>query len=377
MLEKKHEMIRKLAREFAEKEIAPYAVEADKTGEYPQELIDKLAKYKFTGITLPKEYGGAGGDYRSLAIVMEEFARVDASITSYIMANSLSGAPYLYYGTEEQKQKYLKPMALGQKIGAFGLTEPGAGSDASAIATTAVIDGDDYIINGRKCFITMGAVCDYIVAFCKTNLDIKGTKGISAIIVESDREGFSTGKIEDKMGIRASKTSDVVFDNVRVPRTNLLGKEGEGFKLAMSILDAGRITVASQALGLAQGALDEAIKYTKERIQFGKPISKLQNTQFQIADMDTKVETARALIYQTAEKYDKKVGNITKEAAMCKLYAGEIANQVAYQSLQLHGGYGFMKEYAIERIYRDARIMTIYEGTSEVQKVVISNILLK
>lgn len=377
MLEKKHEMIRKLAREFAEKEIAPHAVEADKTGEYPKELIDKLAKYKFTGITLPKEYGGAGGDYRSLAIVMEEFARVDASITSYIMANSLSGAPYLYYGTEEQKHKYLKPMALGQKIGAFGLTEPGAGSDVSAITTTAEVDGDDYIINGRKCFITMGAVCDYIIVFCKTDLDVKPTRGISAIIVESDKKGFSTGKIEDKMGIRASKTSDVVFDNVRVPRKNLLGKEGEGFKLAMSILDAGRITVASQALGLAQGALDEAIKYTKERIQFGKPISKLQNTQFQIADMDTKVETARALIYQTAEKYDKKIGNITREAAMCKYYAGEIANQVAYQSLQLHGGYGFMKEYAIERIYRDARIMTIYEGTSEIQKIVISNILLK
>jgi len=377
MLEKKHEMIRKLAREFAEKELAPYATEVDKTGEYSKDVIDKLAKYKFTGITIPKEYGGAGGDYRSLAIVMEEFARKDASITSYIMANSLSGAPYLYYGTEEQKQKFLKPMVLGEKIGAFGLTEPGAGSDASSIETTAESDGDDYIINGRKCFITMGPVCDHIVAFCKTDRQAKGTKGISAIIVESFREGFSRGKEEDKLGIRGSKTSDIIFDNVRVPKENLLGKEGEGFKLAMSILDAGRITVSSQALGLAQGALDEAIKYTKERIQFGKPISKLQNTQFVIADMATKVETARALIYNTAEKYDKKVGNITKEAAMCKYYAGEIANQVAYASLQLHGGYGFMKEYAIERIYRDARIMSIYEGTSEIQKVVISGILLK
>ncbi|MCR5784736.1 MAG: acyl-CoA dehydrogenase family protein [Eubacterium sp.] len=370
MFEAKHEMIKKLAREFAENEIAPVAIDADATGEYPQELWDKVARYGFTGITIPKEYGGMGGDYKSLVLAMEEFAAKDVSAGSFLMSNSLSGAPYLYFGNEEQKQKYLKPLAQGKTVASFGLTEPGAGCDSGSVSTTAVEDGDYYILNGRKTFITMAPLCDYAVIFAKTDMKA-GTRGITAFIVESKWDGFSTGKPESKMGIHASVTSDIILENVRVPKENILGQIGKGFNIAMSILDAGRVTVAAQSLGAAKGALDCAVEYSKERVQFGRAISKFQNTQFTLADMATKVEAARQLVYSAADKLDNHQ-KVTTEAAMAKYYASETAVEVANKSLQIHGGYGYMREYAIERIYRDARILPIYEGTSEIQKLVIS-----
>lgn len=371
MLEKKYEMIQKLAREFAENEIAPLAAETDETGDYPEELIKLIQKSKFHAVTIPKEYGGCGGDYLSAAIVMEEINRRCGASGSQLMPNSLAGAPLIYFGNEEQKQKYLCAMAGGTMVGAFGITEPGAGSDTAAITTTADKDGDCYILNGRKCFITNGPVCDFITVFAKTAGNARGVSGISAFIVESKWKGFSRGKIENKLGIRGSKTCDIIMDNVRVPKENLLGREGQGFKICMATLDSGRITVAAQGLGLAQGALDEAIKYTQERVQFGKPLSKLQNTQFEVADMATKVQCGRLLVYQAAELRD--AGKpITEIAAMAKYYCGELCNDISYRSLQLHGGYGFMKDYPIERIYRDSRIVSIYEGTSEIQKVVIA-----
>ena len=376
LFNKEKELLRKAVRDFVSRELATLPEEIDKTGEMPRELLDKMAKTKYTSVTVPEEYGGAGSDYVSYAIIMEELSRRCASTGTYATAaSSLVSLPILNYGTEEQKQKYLRGIASGEMIGAFGLTEPGAGSDASAQQTTAELDGDYYILNGRKTFITNAPICDVAIVIAVTDRS-KGLKGTSAFIVESKWEGFSHGAHEDKMGIRGTQTSDLIFENVKVPKENLLGKEGIGFKIAMNTLDAGRIGVAAQALGIAQGALDEAIKYTKERVQFGRTLSKFQNTQFTLADMETKVNAARWLVYDAAEKKDAGV-NMTKESAMAKYYAAEIANEVAYKALQLHGGYGFIKDYPIERIYRDARIMSIYEGTSEVQKMVISADLLK
>jgi len=371
MFEEKHELLRKLAREFAATEIAPLAQEIDQSGEYPEELRRKIIACKFNCITIPEAYGGCGGDTRSNAIVTEEIGKVCASSVSQIMPNSLSGAPLMMFGNEEQKQKYLRGMAEGTMIGSFGITEPGAGSDTASITTTAEKDGDYYILNGRKCFITNGPVCDFITVFAKTDTKARGVSGISAFIVESGWEGFSKGKHENKLGICGSATCDIVFENVRVPKENLLGREGQGFKICMATLDSGRITVASQGLGIAQGALEEAIKFTKERVQFGRPISKFQNTQFEIADMATKVQCGRLLVYDAALKKDQGKP-YSKEAAMAKYYCGELCNEIAYRSLQLHGGYGFMKDYPIERMYRDARIVSIYEGTSEIQKIVIA-----
>jgi alkylation response protein AidB-like acyl-CoA dehydrogenase len=376
LFNKEKELLRKAVRDFVSRELATLPEEIDKTGEMPRELLDKMAKTKYTSVTVPEEYGGAGSDYVSYAIIMEELSRRCASTGTYATAaSSLVSLPILNYGTEEQKQKYLRGIASGEMIGAFGLTEPGAGSDASAQQTTAELDGDYYILNGRKTFITNAPICDVAIVIAVTDRS-KGLKGTSAFIVESKWEGFSHGAHEDKMGIRGTQTSDLIFENVKVPKENLLGKEGIGFKIAMNTLDAGRIGVAAQALGIAQGALDEAIKYTKERVQFGRTLSKFQNTQFTLADMETKVNAARWLVYDAAEKKDAGV-NMTKESAMAKYYAAEIANEVAYKALQLHGGYGFIKDYPIERIYRDARIMSIYEGTSEVQKMVISSSILK
>lgn len=376
LFNKEKELLRKAVRDFVSRELATLPEEIDKTGEMPRELLDKMAKTKYTSVTVPEEYGGAGSDYVSYAIIMEELSRRCASTGTYATAaSSLVSLPILNYGTEEQKQKYLRGIASGEMIGAFGLTEPGAGSDASAQQTTAELDGDYYILNGRKTFITNAPICDVAIVIAVTDRS-KGLKGTSAFIVESKWEGFSHGAHEDKMGIRGTQTSDLIFENVKVPKENLLGKEGIGFKIAMNTLDAGRIGVAAQALGIAQGALDEAIKYTKERVQFGKTLSKFQNTQFTLADMETKVNAARWLVYDAAEKKDAGV-NMTKESAMAKYYAAEIANEVAYKALQLHGGYGFIKDYPIERIYRDARIMSIYEGTSEVQKMVIASSILK
>ncbi|MGL6198841.1 MAG: acyl-CoA dehydrogenase family protein [Lachnospiraceae bacterium] len=371
MFEKKHELLRKLVRDFAVEELAPRAQEIDQTGEYPEELRQKIIACKFQSTAIPEAYGGCGGDTRSNTIVTEEIARVCASSVSQIMPNSLSGAPLMIYGNEEQKQKYLRGMAEGTMVGSFGITEPGAGSDTAAITTTAEKDGDDYILNGRKCFITNGPTCDFITIFAKTDTQAKGVKGISAFIVESKWEGFSKGKIEHKLGICGSGTCDIVLENVRVPKENLLSQEGLGFKICMATLDSGRITVAAQGLGIAQGAFDEAVKFTKERVQFGRSISKFQNTQFEIADMATKIQCGRLLVYDAA--YKKDTGKpYSKEAAMAKYYCGELCNEVAYRSLQLHGGYGFMNDYPIERMYRDARIVSIYEGTSEIQKVVIA-----
>ncbi|WP_250673257.1 putative isocaproyl-CoA dehydrogenase AcdB [Paraclostridium ghonii] len=376
LFNKEQELLRKAVRDFVNRELKTIPEEIDKTGEMPRELLDKMAKAKYTSVTVPEEYGGAGADYVSYAIIMEEISKRCASTGTYATASaSLVALPILNNGTEEQKQKYLKALSSGEMIGAFGLTEPGAGSDASAQQTTAELNGDHYILNGRKTFITNGPLCDFAIVIAVTDRS-KGLKGTSAFIVERKWEGFSVGAHEDKMGIRGTQTSDLIFENVKVPKENLLGKEGIGFKIAMQTLDVGRIGVAAQALGIAQGALDEAIKYTKERVQFGKPISKLQNTQFTLADMETKVNAARLLVYDAAEKKNAGV-NMTKESAMAKYYAAEIANEVAYKALQLHGGYGFIKDYPIERMYRDARIMSIYEGTSEVQKIVISSSILK
>ncbi|MDU7904198.1 MAG: putative isocaproyl-CoA dehydrogenase AcdB [Peptostreptococcaceae bacterium] len=376
LFNKEKELLRKAVRDFVSRELATLPEEIDKTGEMPRELLDKMAKTKYTSVTVPEEYGGAGSDYVSYAIIMEELSRRCASTGTYATAaSSLVSLPILNYGTEEQKQKYLRGIASGEMIGAFGLTEPGAGSDASAQQTTAELDGDYYILNGRKTFITNAPICDVAIVIAVTDRS-KGLKGTSAFIVESKWEGFSHGAHEDKMGIRGTQTSDLIFENVKVPKENLLGKEGIGFKIAMNTLDAGRIGVAAQALGIAQGALDEAIKYTKERVQFGRTLSKFQNTQFTLADMETKVNAARWLVYDAAQKKDAGM-NMTKESAMAKYYAAEIANEVAYKALQLHGGYGFIKDYPIERIYRDARIMSIYEGTSEVQKIVSASSILK
>lgn len=371
LLEKKHVMIRKLAREFAENELAPRASEVDETGEYPQELIDLVIKSKFHCVSVPKEYGGCGGDMLSAAIVQEEFLRKCGSSGALVMPNSLSGGPLMMFGNEQQKQKYLRGMCEGTMMGAFAITEPGAGSDTAAITTTAEKDGDDYILNGRKCFISNGPTCDFVTVFAKTDVNAKGVSGISAFLVESKWEGFSCGKIESKMSMHASQTCDIIMENVRVPKENLLGREGQGFKICMSVLDSGRITVAAQGLGLAQAALDEAVKYSKERVQFGKPISKLQNTQFELADMATKVECGRLMVYNASVMKDRGE-NYTLQAAMAKYYCGDLCNDIAYRSLQIHGGYGLMKDYPIERIYRDSRLVAIYEGTSEIQKVVIA-----
>lgn len=373
---KQQELLRQNVLEFVKREMTEYPEISDKEGGIPHDIIEKLAKYQFISPIIPREYGGAGADYVSYAIIMEEISRRCASTGTFITAGaSLAALPLLNYGTEEQKQKYLRALATGEMIGCFGLTEPGAGSDAGATATTAVLDGDEYILNGRKCFITNAPFADFAIISAVTDKS-KGHKGISTFIVESKWDGWSVGAHEDKMGIRGTETSDIVLDNVRVPKENLLGKEGKGFNIMLNTLDAGRIGVAAQAVGVAQGALDEAVKYVKERVQFGKPLSKLQNTQFKIAEMATKVQAARLLVYDAAQTKDKGE-NPGEQSAKAKYFAAEVANEVAYDALQLHGGYGFIKDYQIERIYRDARILSIYEGTSQVQKIVIAAHLLK
>ncbi|WP_409068474.1 putative isocaproyl-CoA dehydrogenase AcdB [Clostridium sp. FAM 1755] len=376
LFKKEHELLRKSVKDFVDRELKDIPEEVDTKGKLPKELLQKLAKYKFISPVIPKEYGGAGADYVSYCIIMEEISKRCASTGTFITAGaSLVALPLLNFGTDKQKEKYLKPLATGEYIGSFGLTEPGAGSDAGAGQTTAVLEGDHYILNGRKTFITNAPICDFAIVTAMTEKG-KGSRGISAFIVERKWDGFSIGAHENKMGIRGTETADLIFENVKVPKENLIGKEGKGFKIALNTLDVGRIGVAAQALGIAQGALDEAIKYVKERVQFGKPLAKFQNTQFTIADMETKVQAARWLVYDAAEKKDNGI-NPGVESAMAKYYAAEIANEVAYKALQLHGGYGFMKDYPIERMYRDARITSIYEGTSQVQQMVIAAKALK
>ncbi|MDK4516777.1 putative isocaproyl-CoA dehydrogenase AcdB [Fusobacterium necrophorum] len=375
-LTREQELLRQNVREFVKKEMADYPEHVDETGCIPNDIMEKLARYQFISPIIPKEYGGAGADYASYAIIMEEISKRCASTGTFITAGaSLVALPLLNFGTEIQKQKYLKPLALGEKIGGFGLTEPGAGSDAASGTTTARWEGDHYVLNGRKCFITNAPIADFAIISAMTDRT-KGVKGISVFIVDANTEGWSVGAHENKMGIRGTITSDIVLDNVKVPKENLLDVEGKGFKIMMNTLDYGRIGVAAQALGIAQGALDEAIKYVKERKQFGKPLSKFQNTQFKIAELATKVQAARLLVYDAAKIKDEG-GKPGLQSSMAKYYAAEIANEVAYWALQLHGGYGYIKDYPIERMYRDARITSIYEGTSQIQQMVIAGYLLK
>ena len=380
-LSKEHEMARTLFRDFAEKEVKPLAQEVDETEIFPRGTVEKMAKLGFLGIPVPKEYGGQGCDPLTYAMCVEELSKVCGTTGVIVSAHtSLCCDPIMTYGTEEQKQKYLVPLAKGEKLGAFGLTEPGAGTDAQGQQTKAVLDGDEWVLNGSKIFITNGKEADIYVIFAVTGVveDKKGRKKklISAFIVEKGTPGFSFGTKEKKMGIRGSSTYELIFTDCRIPKENLLGVEGKGFGIAMHTLDGGRIGIAAQALGLAEGALERTIAYVRERKQFGRAIGAFQNTQFQIADMATKVEAAQLLVYKAAmAKATQKVYSV--EAAKAKLYAAEVAMEVTTKAVQLHGGYGYTREYDVERMMRDAKITEIYEGTSEVQRMVISGALLK
>lgn len=367
-----HEELRKQIRTFAENEVRPIAFMLDQENRFPDEVIQKFADMGFMGLPYPKEYGGAGLDVLSYAIAVEELSRVDGGTGVILSAHvSLGTWPIFAFGNEAQKQKYLIPLAKGEKLGAFGLTEPNAGSDAGGTETTAVLEGDHYILNGGKIFITNADKADTYVVFAMTNPDA-GTHGISAFIVEKGWEGFTFGDHYDKMGIRSSSTAELIFDDVKVPKENLLGKEGDGFKIAMATLDGGRIGIASQALGIAQGAYENALEYAKERIQFGKPIAQQQIISFKLADMATKLRTARMLVYSAAElkQYHEPYG---MEAAMAKQYTSDICLEVVNDALQIFGGSGYLKGMEVERAYRDAKICTIYEGTNEIQRVVIAS----
>ena len=380
-LDKKHEMARTLFKEFAETEVKPLAQEVDETEHFPAGTVEKMAKAGFMGIPVPKEYGGQGCDPLTYVTCVEELSKVCATTGVIVSAHtSLCIDPIMTFGTEEQKKKYVVPLAKGEKLGAFGLTEPGAGTDAQGCQTKAVLDGDEWVLNGSKCFITNGKVADVYIVIAITSIteDKRGRKkkNFSAFIVEKGAPGFSFGTKEKKMGIKGSSTYELIFTDCRIPKENMLGKQGQGFKIAMHTLDGGRIGIASQALGLAEGALDRTIAYVKERKQFGRTIGQFQNTQFQLADMATKVKAAQMMVYRAAmAKATQKTYSV--EAAMAKLYAAEVAMEVTTKCVQLHGGYGYIKEYDVERMMRDAKITEIYEGTSEVQRMVISANLLK
>lgn len=373
---KEQEMIRTMVSEFAEKEIKPLAAEIDETGEFPWQTINKMAELNLMGLPIPKELGGAGVDTISYAMAVEEIAKRCAS-TAVIMSvhTSVGTYPIYLFGTEEQKQKFVPPLAKGERIGAFALTEPGAGSDAASVQTTAVLKGSHYILDGSKIFITNGGVAGSVVVLAMTDKS-KGHRGISAFIVEKGTEGFTIGSKEKTMGMIGSDTSELVFENCKVPKENLLGKEGMGFKIGMKALDGGRIGIAAQALGIAEAALSEGIKYSKEREQFGRPIAKFQAVQWMIANMACEIEAARMLVYQAAYIKDQE-SDFSKEAAMAKLYASEVAMRSAIKSLQIHGGYGYIKDYPVERFFRDAKVTEIYEGTSEIQRMVIAANLLR
>lgn len=375
-LSKTEQLFLQMIREFAEKEVKPLAAEIDETERFPEETVRKMAKLGLMGIPVPKEYGGAGGTNVLYTMAVEELSKVCATTGVILSAHtSLCEAPILENGTQEQKEKYLPKLASGEWIGAFGLTEPNAGTDASAQQTTAVLDGDHYVLNGSKIFITNGSYAHVYIIFAMTDKS-KGTKGISAFIVERDFPGFSVGKKEKKMGIRGSATCELIMENCIVPKENLLGAEGKGFAIAMKTLDGGRIGIASQALGIAEGALDETVRYTKERKQFGKSLSKFQNTQFQLADLATKIDASRLLVRKAAWKKDRKEP-YSADAAMAKLFAAETAMETTTKAVQLHGGYGYTRDYPVERMMRDAKITEIYEGTSEVQRMVIAANLFK
>ena len=371
-LTEEQKLIRDMVRDFAEAEIAPGVKERDEEERFDRELMfDKLGELGLTGIVFSEEYGGAGADYISYAIAVEELSRVCASTGVTLSAHlSLCANPIYMFGTEEQKQQFLVPLAEGSKMGAFGLTEPNAGSDAGGTKTNAVLDGDEWVVNGSKIFITNGKEAETYIVFARTDKNAKKHHGISAFIIEKGTPGFSFGKKEEKMGIKASLTYELVFENCRIPKANLLGEEGKGFKVAMKTLDGGRIGIASQALGIAQGALDASVAYAKERKQFDQPIANFQGINFQLADMATQVAAARFLVYNAAFRASNGL-SYSQESAMAKLFASETAMKVTTQAVQIHGGYGYTREYPVERMMRDAKITEIYEGTSEIQRLVI------
>ena len=375
-LTREQELVRQMVREFAVNEVKPIAAEIDETERFPMENVKKMGELGMMGIPFPKELGGAGGDVLSYIISVEELSKVCGTTGVILSAHTSLCASLIYEnGTPAQKEKYLVPLAKGEKIGAFGLTEPGAGTDAAGQQTTAVLDGDNYILNGSKIFITNGGVADTFIVFAMTDKS-QGTRGISAFIVEKGFPGFSIGKKEDKLGIRASSTTELIFENCIVPKENLIGKEGKGFGIAMKTLDGGRIGIAAQALGIAEGAYEETIKYMKERKQFGRSLSAFQGLQWMIAEMETKIEAAKLLVYKAAWLKQNKLP-YSVDAAKAKLFAAEVAMDVTTKAVQLQGGYGYTKEYPVERMMRDAKITEIYEGTSEVQKMVIAGAALR
>jgi butyryl-CoA dehydrogenase len=375
-LTEEQRMIQETARNFALKEVLPKAAELDETGKFPEELVRHMADLGFMGVAVPEEHGGAGMDNVCYAIAMEEISRACAS-TGVIMSvnNSLACDPILKFGSEENRREYLVPMASGKALGCFGLTEPGAGSDAGSQKTTAVRDGDFYILNGTKNFITNAPQADTCILFAMTD-KARGHKGITAFVIDMKWKGVSVGKLEKKMGIKASATSSIILEDVRVPAKNRLGNEGDGFKVAMNTLDGGRIGIAAQAIGIARASMEDALAYAKERKQFGQPISDFQAIQWMLADMATEIDAARLLTWRAAWMKDRKMRH-SKESSMAKLYASEVAMRAAVKGIQIHGGYGYIKEYPAERHFRDAKITEIYEGTSEIQRLVISSALLK
>lgn len=372
------EMIRQLARQIAEQELTKEVLdEVEASGVFPEEILRKFAKAGLFAIKVPRDLGGAGGNNVTYMMVMEEISKISAIASIYVStANSLSSGPLLISGTKDQIQKYLLPIASGEKKVCFALTEPGAGSDPNSMTTSAVLDGDHYVLNGRKCFITQAPLADYAVVYARTDAT-KGVKGITAFVVDMKAPGVTCGKPEDKMGIIGCATSDIIFEDVKVPVEDRLGAEGMGFINAMKTLDIGRLGVAAQSIGVAGGALELSIQYAKERKQFGKPIAKFQAISFMLAEMATKLEAARQLTYHAAELKDRNDKNAGRYCSMAKLYASEVCNEICAKAVQIHGGYGFIKDYKVERMYRDCRVFTIYEGTSQVQQIVISNSLLK
>ncbi len=374
-LTEEQKMVKDMVRDFAEGEVKPRAAEIDENERFPEEIIPKLAELGLLGITIPEEYGGSGMDTVSYAIAVEELSRVCASTGITLAAHiSLGTQPFVMFGTEEQKQKYIPKLCDGTFLGAFGLTEPNAGSDAGGTQTTAVLDGDEWVINGSKCYITNASYAGTLVATAVTDKE-KGSKGISSFIVPKETPGYEIAKKEIKMGIRGSDTVALSFDNARIPKENILGKAGEGFKQFLTILDGGRISIAAMALGIAQGAFEEALRYSQERYQFNKPISAFQAIQFKLADMAMGIEAARHLVYHSAKLKDAGK-NYIRQASMAKTYASEVAMSVTNDAIQIHGGYGYSREYPVERMFRDAKICTIGEGTSEIQRMVIARTLL-
>ncbi|MBV1758653.1 MAG: acyl-CoA dehydrogenase [Dethiosulfatibacter sp.] len=370
-LTKEQRMVRKMVREFTAKEVEPIAAEIDEEARFPQETIKKAGKLGLMGMPFPREYGGAGADYISYIMAIEEISKACGSTGVIIQTHcALSAWPIYTYGTKEQKQRYLPELLAGEKIGAFGLTEPNAGTDAAGIQTKAVDKGDHWLLNGSKIFISNGGFADTYIIMAMTD-KAKGTKGISAFIVEKGMEGFTIPKKENKMGIRGSVTCELLFEDVKIPKVNILGKTGQGFKVAMTSLDVGRLGIAAQALGIAQGAFDQTVKYMKSRKQFGRSLDKFQALSFEMADMKTRIDAARLLLYNATDRRQKGLPS-TVEAAQAKLYCSEVAMYVTTKAVQFHGGYGFIKDYPVERMMRDAKITEIYEGTSEVMKMVIS-----